>query len=185
MASIKLAPPWITLASEMEQLFKYDPEVHIVYDNDSYILSVYVDKQRKADALAALIPASITFGNVELHINIIPANGALSTTVGLTQAQLFENAFEDNGAFAFVKQVTGIFANNLTYVVFKNKVVQYFNDNLGDIYGNCSTLYQDIAKNIFGSIPGVYFCTDIEQPVTIQDKLCNCVPTFNSKSYWP
>ena len=145
MASIKLAPPWITLASEMEQLFKYDPEVHVVYDNDSYILSVYVDKQRKADALAALIPASITFGN----INVIPANGALSTTVGLSQAQLFENAFEGNGAFAFVKWVTGIFANNLTYVVFKNKVVQYFNDNLGDIYGNCSTLYQDIAKNIF------------------------------------
>lgn len=185
MASIKLAPPWITLASEMEQLFKYDPEVHIVYDNDAFIISVYVDKQRKADALAALLPETITFGNIELHINVIPANGALSTTVGLSQAQLFKNAFEDNGAFAFVKQVTGIFSNNLTYVVFKNKVVQYFNDNLGDIYGNCSTLYQDIAKNIFGAIPGVYFCTDIEQPVTVQDKLCNSISNFNFESYWP
>lgn len=185
MASIKLAPPWVTIASEMTQLFKYDPEVHVVYDNDEHLISIYVDKQRKADALAALIPETITFGNIELHINVIPANGALSTTVGLSQVQLFENAFEGNGAFAFVKQITGIFANNLTYVVFKNKVVQYFNDNLGDIYGNCSTLYQDIAKNIFGSIPGVYFCTDIEQPITVPDKSYNYIPTFNSKSYWP
>ena len=185
MASIKLAPPWVTIASEMTQLFKYDPEVHVVYDNDEHLISVYVDKQRKADALAALIPETITFGNIELHINVIPANGALSTTLGLSQVQLFENAFEGNGAFAFVKQITGIFANNLTYVVFKNKVVQYFNDNLGDIYGNCSTLYQDIAKNIFGSIPGVYFCTDIEQPVAVQDKFGNCMSVFAPEGCWP
>ena len=182
MASIKLAPPWITIASEMEQLFKYDSEVHIVYDNDEHIISVYVDKQRKADALATLIPATITFGNVELHINIIPANGALSTTAGLSQAQLFENAFENNDAFVFTKQVTGIFTNNLIYVVFKNKVVQYFNDNLGDIYGNCSTLYQEIAKNIFGSIPGVYFCTDVESSMINDNKLCS---HYEPLSFWP
>ena len=185
MASIKLAPPWVTIASEMEQLFKYDPEVHIVYDNDEHLISVYVDKPRKADALATLIPETITFGNIKLHINIIPANGVISTTLGLSKAQLFTNAFEGNGAFAFTRTITGIFSNNLTYVVFKNKVVQYFNDNLGDVYGNCSTLYQDIAKNIFGEIEGVYYCTDIEQPVTVQDKLCNCISVFAPEGCWP
>ena len=182
MAQLKLSPPWIKYMHEMEQLFKYDPEVHVVYDEDEHIIHLYVDKQRKADALATLIPETVTFGNITLQVNVVQANGALSTTVGLTNAQLFKNAFEDNGAFAFVKQVTGIFSNNLTYVVFKNKVVQYFNDNLNDVYGNCSTLYQDIAKNIFGEIAGIYFCTDIEQPVTVQDKLCNC---FAPESYWP
>lgn len=185
MAMLKLAPPWIRYANEMAQLFKYDKEVHVVYDNDQLILSLYVDSQRKADALAELLPETVTFGNMELHINVVPANGALSSVAGLNKAVLFANAFENNGAFAFIKTVTGIFSNNLTYVVFKNRVVQYYNDDLGDIYGQCSTLYQEIAKNIFGNQEGIYFCTDIEESVTVQDKLCNCVPTFNSKSYWP
>lgn len=165
MAQLKLSPPWEIYATEMAQLFKYDSQVHVVYDNDSQILSVYVDKQRKADALAELLPESVTFGNIEVHVNVIPANGALSTTAGLSKAQLFNNAFEGNGAFSFVKVITGIFTNNLTYVVFKNKVVQYYNDDLGDIYGQCSTLYQTIAKNIFGEAEGICFCTDVEEPV--------------------
>jgi len=185
MAQLKLSPPWIKYMHEMEQLFKYDPEVHVIYDEDEHIIHLYVDKQRKADALATLIPETVTFGNITLQVNVVPANGALSTTAGLTNAQLFENAFEGNGAFAFVRWLPGIFSNNLTYVVFKNKVVQYFNDNLSDVYGNCNTLYQDIAKNIFGEIAGVYFCTDIEQPVTMQDKLDNYIPVFSPEGCWP
>ena len=186
MAMLKLAPPWVRYANEMTQLFKYDKEVHVVYDNEQLILSLYVDCQRKADALAELLPESVAFGNITLHINVIPANGALSTVAGLSKPALFANAFEGNGAFSFIKTVTGIFSNNLTYVVFKNKVVQYFNDDLGDIYGNCSTLYQDIAKNIFGNQEGIYFCTDVEEPVynTTIDKLTNtCI--YAPLGEWP
>ena len=39
--------------------------------------------------------------------------------------------------------------NSFTYVVFEKEVVQYWNDNLGDINGLRSTLYQDLAKEIF------------------------------------
>lgn len=53
------------------------------------------------------------------------------------------------------------------YVVFKNCVVQFFNDNLNDIYGNISTLYQDIAREIFADAEweGVFYCTDVETHV--------------------
>jgi hypothetical protein len=43
--------------------------------------------------------------------------------------------------------------------VFEKKVVQFFNDQLDDINGNKSTLYQDIAKDVFEKHEGVYFCT--------------------------
>lgn len=54
-----------------------------------------------------------------------------------------------------------------TYVVFKNCVVQFFNDNLNDPHGIVSTLYQDIAAEIFADMPfpqdgGICFCTDTE-----------------------
>lgn len=42
-----------------------------------------------------------------------------------------------------------------------NKVVQYFNDDLGDAHGVCSTLYQEIAKDVFGEHEGIFFCTNL------------------------
>jgi len=48
---------------------------------------------------------------------------------------------------------------DLTYVLFKNKVVQYFIDNIGDYNGMKSTLYEDIARDIFEDVDGVFFCT--------------------------
>jgi len=50
-------------------------------------------------------------------------------------------------------------------VVFKNCVVQFFNDNLNDAHGVISTLYQNIAAEIFedANLPGVHYCTDVER----------------------
>ena len=171
MARLKLAPPWVTAVSELEQLFKYDPQVHVVYDNDEVEVKIYVDDDTKAVTLAKLLPELMEFGNVTLKIIIVPANaGVLENNKELLEKEipadvLFKAAFKDNGCLSFVKKITGIFSNDLVYVVFRNRVVQYFNDDLGDIYGQCSTLYQDIAKHIFGETQGVCFCTDVEEPV--------------------
>ena len=160
MASARLSPPWQTFAMELAQLFKFDSEVHVVYYDDVREVCVYVDTAAKAAALEELLPQKQEFGNVTLCINVVPANGTVAS-----KGSVWETAFSGNGAFSFVRTIKGIFSNNLTYVVFKNKVVQYYNDDLGDIYGQCSTLYQDIAKRIFGERNGVFFCTDVEEPV--------------------
>ena len=171
MARLHLAPPWITFVNELEQMFKYDPEVHVVYDNEEVTVKVYVDDDTKAVTLAKLLPESKDFGNVELKIIVVPANaGVLEENQAILKQNipadvLFTAAFKDNGALSFIKKIRGVFANDLTYIVFRNRVVQYYNDNLGDIYGQCSTLYQDIAKNIFGETEGVFFCTDVEEPI--------------------
>ena len=161
MARLKQAPPWITFVSELEQMFKYDAEVHVVYDNDEKEVKLWVDSAPKAAALMELLPSEKTFGNVTLAVTIVPANG----TTPVNKADLFRAAFKGNGAFAFAKTILGVFTNDMTYVVFKNRVVQYWDDNLGDIYGQRSTLYQEIAKNLFGETEGVFFCTDVEEPV--------------------
>lgn len=161
MAAIKQAPPWVTYVSELEQMFKYDPEVHVIYNNDEHEVKLYVDASQKASALTELLPEVKEFGTVALHIIIVPANG----TIAANKANLYQSAFKGNGALSFVKTVHGIFSNDLTYVVFRNRVVQYFDDNLGDVYGQRSTLYQEIANNLFEDKEGVFFCTDVEEPV--------------------
>lgn len=167
MATFHLSAPWVIFYREVAAMFKYDPQVHVIYDEAENEIRLYVDDAKKALALSALLPHSKVFGSVELHISIIPANCKAGTVLGnVSNQELFETAFEGNGAFSFARTISGILTNNLTYVVFRNRVVQYFSDDLGDIYGQCSTLYQEIAKHIFTEQEGVFFCTDVEQPVT-------------------
>lgn len=172
MAAFHLSPPWMIFYREIEAMFKYDRQVHVVYDEAENHIKLYVDDSEKAIALSMLLPKTQIFGSVSMKISVIPANVEPGLILADTSSQaLYETAFSDNAAFSFAKTITGIFSNNLTYVVFRNRVVQYFSDDLGDIYGQCSTLYQEIAKHIFGERDGVFFCTDIEQPVTQAESL--------------
>jgi len=49
----------------------------------------------------------------------------------------------------------------MNHVVFENKVVQYFNDQLDDPYGVKSALYEDLARDVFEDSEGVFFNTQV------------------------
>ena len=68
---------------------------------------------------------------------------------------------------SYVEQIDTIIMGKITYVVFVNEVVQYFNDNLYDINGVCSTLYQEIAKEVFKESNSVHFCTDVADKIYV------------------
>ena len=150
-----LSTPWAEYYRELEALFKHDPAIKIGFDEDEYIINLYVDGGLKAEALAELLPSEKVFGNVTLKVNVIPAN-----VVKDDKTSLFKAAFEGNPVFSYAVKPEGILVPNFSFVVFKNEVVQYFNDNLGDVNGNRSTLYQEIAKDVFEDHEGVFFCTD-------------------------
>ena len=160
---MKLSAPWITFYHEMEAMFGEDPEISVELDDsdeDEMIIKLYVDNPAKAEALEQLLPMEKKFGNVSVYLEIIPANEEES------KIRLFQKAFENNPVFKFtysVPNIGGLYPAN--YVVFENKVVQFFNDELNDIHGNKSTLYQEIAKDIFEDHEGIYFCTDTKEEI--------------------
>ena len=154
----KLSPPWAIYYRKINALFGEDPEIRIVYDEDTPEIKLYVDSVDKADAMAQLLPVEKEFGNVKLKITVIPPNKLEADKISV-----FEKMFKGNPVISFITGIQDIFATPLHYIVFKNKVVQYHNDDLSDFYGNCSTLYQDIAKEIFGNLENIYFCTDREK----------------------
>ena len=125
----------------------------IEYDNDNTSLKLYVEGVKKADALTKLLPAHKEFGNVVLNITVIPANYKDD------KVSLFRAAFEGNSIVSEIatKDLCG---GKVSYVVFEGKVVQFFNDSMADINGLCSTLYQDIANEVFDDHAGIYFCTE-------------------------
>lgn len=148
----KLSPPWVTYANELKALFGNDPEIRIEYDNDTLTVNMYIDNQRKADAIGVLIPAVKSFGNVELHINIVPAN------IRNNYAGVLTAAFAGNPAVRNVSSIGTPFGD-MCYVICKKEVVQFWNDQMDDINGNKSTLYQEIMRDLFGNLSGVCFCT--------------------------
>ena len=156
MARIGLSSPWVTFYRELEALFLGDADVRVVYDEEANHIKLYVDGEEKAYALSVLLPSHKQFGNVDLLISIIPSNNQVKLV-----KDLYAYAFEGNSILSYIKKIRGIFTNDITYVVFRNVVVQYFNDDLSDVNGYCSTLYQDIAKRVFEEKEGVFFCTDL------------------------
>ena len=154
MENMKLSPPWITFVNEVKALFGEDPEIKIVYDNETYTLKLFVDDSDKAMALAKLLPEKKDFGNVELKVIIVPAN-----VDDYAIDQVFNKAFDGNPVLSYTAAYDSPFGK-VSYAVLQKKVVQFFNDQMDDINGNKSMLFQDIAKDIFGSDHGIFYCTE-------------------------
>jgi len=158
--ALGLQAPWVTFVNELEALFDKDPEITVDYDADDEIVSILVDNADKADALTELLPAEIPFGNIVLTIEVIPAN---KETNDNEWVQLFKRAFAGN---PIVKDIVTVdpdmFSFGATYILFSKEVVQFFNDDLSDYNGLCSTLYEDIADDVLGAPLGVYYCTNKE-----------------------
>ena len=167
---LKISPPWVTYVNKLQAIFDEDPQIafNVDYNGDdgpAVILST--NNPTKAVALSWLLPAEKYFGNVTLEIGI-DCSAPIPNRVFETPQELFEAAFENNPVFAYIVVPAGEYwYPPLTYVVFKNCVVQFFNDNLNDPHGVISTLYQDIADEIFEDMPyqahgGIAYCTDVE-----------------------
>lgn len=163
MSTINLSAPWIDHYRKMDAFFKFDHQVRVVYDSEAEEVTLYVDSPNKAEALYRLLPTKKELGNgsrlVTLKIVIVPPNGY---EPGNSKYDFYiKDAFRDNSALSYVKTINGVFDNDMTFVVFRNAVVQYFNDGLYDINGMRSTLYEELARDIFNPIPGVYYNTDV------------------------
>lgn len=157
MARMRLEPPWETYYRELSLLFDDDPDLQVIYDSYEQEIKIYADDEAKYSALSALLPAEKEFGNVKLKVTIVPSNVKMRK-VHMPTSEMFEDLFDDNPIVHDIVRSTGIY--EATYIVFRKEVVQYYNDDIGDINGLCSTLYQDIAKKIFENHDGVHFCTD-------------------------
>lgn len=157
MGNLNLSSPWVIFYRKVNELFKEDPEVKIVFDQDNNVLNLYVDNDEKAEALTKLLPTEKEFGNVVLKIRVVPAN----LENDASKLDMFKKAFKGNPVFVDAISTEGDLGFHADYLLFAKKVVQFYSDDLSDPHGATSTLYQELAKEVFGTETGVYFCTDL------------------------
>lgn len=153
MEKLMLSAPWVTFIHELQLLFEQDKDIRMVVDSNLLEVKLYVEDWRKADALSKLLPQEKVFGNVTLKIDVIPANHGDGSPFCLIQ-----DAFKGNPVFVGAESESKMIGT-FNYVVFKKEVAQFFNDQLDDINGNKSMLYQDIARDVLGEKDGVFYCT--------------------------
>ena len=168
MARINLVAPWDEYYNKMAAFFKDDPYVTVLYEEEAKIIKVLVQEAFKAEALTKLLKSELSFGDVKLTITVLPANGddkyAKASIASLHENEGYEAeyrcALEINPLYSYVKTIKGMMGFDAVFVVFKKKVIQYYDDNLGDLNGVKSTLAENIARDIFVTHSGIFFCTD-------------------------
>ena len=155
--NVKLSPPWNVYYKKINALFERDPEVTVQFDEENYEIKVFVDgNERKYEAISVLLPTEKVFGNVTVKTNVVPSN----MDVERTWTDLFTEAFDGNPIFSYGEHVTGPLGT-FDYIVFEGIVAQYYSDNLFDINGMTSDLFQNIAEDVFETgDDAVCFCTD-------------------------
>lgn len=162
---LKILPPWSIVIRKIEALFDGDPQIacNTDFTGSAPKIILACNNGDKVAALQKILPEEIPFGNTKLQIGVdgVPSNRAF-----VNKKELFETAFSGNPVFAYAVCPADDGYNwfSMTYVVFKNCVVQVFADNLNDCHGIISTLYEDIAREILAGdgVQGVCFNTDIE-----------------------
>ena len=154
---------WKNFCYKIEALFRKDPEVHVKINEKEHDVTLYVDNYKKARAIRRLIPCYKIFGDTILKINVYDGED-----YNISDIELFDEAFSGNPAVELFLGDIGIGddddsvedAADHYYIVFKNEVVQYQNDNPFEWYKAHSTLYQDIAEEVFGKKNNITYCTD-------------------------
>ena len=158
---MKLAAAWNIYANQIEAMFKKDKDIKFDFnDGVEKVITLRVSKAEKAEALEKLLPAKKEFGNITVKINVISANEAMMKN---EQIDLFRKAFKGNAAVSEITTVASLWGP-VSFIVFEPEVVQYHNDDMFDLNGIKTTIYQDLAKELFGKSDRIFYCTrDMEK----------------------
>lgn len=83
-------------------------------------------------------------GNITVKIVVNEVDDFDSTDI----TKVYRQAFAGNPALIKTETVD-ISGKAMNFIVFAKEVIQYYNDDASDLHGLHSTLYQDIARDIF------------------------------------
>ncbi len=160
-AITKLQSPWYTYHKKVQALFKEDDKVNVRELADigdgNYSFMILVSDKAKAEAIKAIINDKIEMGNVTITATVLgpDENGVNDIEADISA---YETAFSGNSIFSKVVSAS-IMGMNLNYCIFSCEIVQFWNDDMSDYYGNFNGLAEDIARDVLKET-GVMFCTE-------------------------
>ena len=158
----QLSPPWYTLWNEIKASIGNDPDVS-VGDLDTskspFIVPIKVNNRDKAIAIASIMTLHHQLGNVRVQVEVEDQNGNVVLPVSPSSVkaltEIFELALTKNQWFEQVvskPRVPG--SSEVVFPVFSKGVIQFFNDDLSDLYNNFNNVVAFVFRDVLNPAPG-------------------------------
>ena len=161
--TVGLQSPWVTLRNKLDAFFREDQYVtveQIPEDSgaEKDINIIVAGDKEKANALSVLLVDCIHMGNIIVNVVVSNDDGTPIDFMDDTDVELIKKALSGNPEFDDIKEIVDPMHMTHTYVLFRPNVIQFWNDDISDYYGNWNGLMEDIAREIF-DVDGINFCT--------------------------
>ena len=156
-----LQAPWITLYNKIRAMFEQDEDITVEpiaqISDGVYDICLSSAHSVKLNAIEKILKNKFEMGNITVNVKFKYEN----ENDDMISLHDFEVAFAGNAIFSQAKALDNPWEYNASYVIFSKDVVQFYNDDLTDIYGNFNGLAEDIAREIFKEteLP-IYYCTE-------------------------
>lgn len=153
---VKLSPSWYTLWNEIKASIGNDPDVKVnplVTKSSPFEVPIDVTGHDKAVAIVSIMALRHQLGNITVDIQVKDEKGnVVSPETPESPEQLVEmvkKALGNNAWFVDVVAKSPFpHARTIVYPVFKKDVIQFFNDDLSDLYNN----YNNVVAFVFGDV---------------------------------
>lgn len=155
--NVKLSPPWTTVEKKIRALFNGDEDITIKpikrLADGNLELSLEGPDACKMIALSSIMKTKYNFGNFNLNLVFRTTDGKEVGPIEVDEwfddlYGVYEDAFCSTATVIDIKDVQDRTGAENVVISFKKEVVQFFNDDLTDFYGNWNGLYTDIAKEL-------------------------------------
>lgn len=162
MAEVGIQAPWVVYAKKVKALFEHDDHVIVgepieLADEGAYNLEIRVNGDDKAESVAKILPEDVEFGNVTMHIMVIPDNDGK-----LTMLDHLRRAFAGNPALVDVMEVPVVPGGpSMAFALFAPEVVQIECDNAASPYGIVTTTYEGVARDVLRVGLGIEIASDV------------------------
>lgn len=141
---VGLSAPWTCYGKLIYNLFEKDKSIEITKDNEESggIYNIYI-KSAEATKLAAIkkiLGEEVPMGNITIVLNY-------EDTSDSATLEDYKEAFKDTGYLVACESIeTAI--GNYDCPIFAKEIIQFFNDDTSDIYGNKNIIVADAVKEV-------------------------------------
>ena len=153
--TLRLSPPWYTFFNFIKHTIGKDKQVKVLEMKEvsevDFLIQIDVNDKYKALALATILEPYKEFVNVKVNVEVLHLGETVNPSekkqnVG-TLVDFYEKAFETNEYFSQI-EFGDLFGSMVLFPVFKKEVIQFFNDNLADLYNNLNGVAADVFTEI-------------------------------------
>lgn len=168
-AALALSPPQYGLWRQINGSFGASPNVDVkeIYENEGvYTIDLIGSDADVCNGLAYVLTSQYNYGGIKVALRVLDKDGKLYTSQILGDGddaesilrKHFQNALRDNPYFIRILEKTSGFMGKTIWLEFNPDVIQFFNDNIGDYYGNnnyvAAEAFQGVCKSQFGVVEG-------------------------------